>query len=278
MVTLLLTQSLIFANEKKAGVESQGVIGIYHCIKDLDGLRSSSIASEKSVPEVSAGYISISRNGNSSHTLARRCFMLLGEEIDDGNNSDRLRLKIIDSAGYGVIRDGDEMGWVTGEGWLYNPEERDQFAVSCIKITYDYDNTIDDGRKNKGLVAHRKGIRNVWYEIVSYMQGRGATDVRSRVVLGNNCCVASYGSIRHVEDLERFGGVRAPEIIGIMTREPILVLDKEAIKNINKSDFNFLGRGISFDAKDSSDSLSGGLVYVKRKLFSSDDEDDHKEL
>ena len=202
--------------------------------------------------------------------------MLLGDEMyDNEGNSNRLKLKVIDSKGYGVVRDDDDIGLVTNEGWLYNPEERDKFTVSCTKITHDYDDSISNssGNDDDSLTKYRKKISLAWHGISSHMQETAIEEPYR--VMSNNCCTVSYESIRHVRDDKREQGS---------------ILDENAIKKINKRDFNFLGMGISFDASDdgflhyiaglfrsSSDSVSGGLVYIKRKVFSDGDKD-KKEL
>lgn len=106
--------------------------------------------------------------------------------------------------------------------------------ASCSRITQNY---IDDS-----LIAHKKKAASVWRAVVSDMEDDAEKEQYH--IKNHNCYTVSCENIRTNKEL----------------------LDEEAIKNINKRDFNFLGMRISFNKYDDS-----FWYYIKGLFRSSSD-------
>jgi hypothetical protein len=214
LLASLISVSMVLAEQAEFHPNERRMT-LYFCSKDLDMLGSSSIPSDKSVEGYPDNhYISVGDGDDEKHTFLRHCFILLGDEIIALNNGRKIVMRIINSAGYMVIRDNDQYGYVVGEPWLARKEERDKFTISCARI-------MQEGDVGNNKYVSGRAVVDVFDKLEAAMKHDAKSSPYN--AWAHNCCSVAYNGILN---------------------SPFL---KDAVKNINIRDYNLLGRGIEFE-------------------------------
>jgi hypothetical protein len=250
IASVFLLSSLVFADSAS---DIDMSMGIYFCTKDLRSLESSFVEAEK--PIIKDGDIFVKSNlDDKDHTFLRHCFFIVADvnEMSSSAISDDtpthpgqwLRLRNLDSAGYGLPVRGSKQGRVVSEEWLSDEEALTKFTVSCTPLLEEsklVKEELENCEKNgcdditQEDIINGTKIRDIiwakWENLCNAM--RMIASQREYNLVSNNCCSVAYGGALNV-------GFN--------------------MSNISKRNFNICGMGISLDEYDRSLDISKGLL------------------
>jgi hypothetical protein len=149
----------------------------------------------------------------------------------------KLLIEVVSARGISrIIKDGKLMK-ETKDGdeteWLFDPEERRKFTISCIPFVLEGDTIIKNGSHAD---VTKDDVEEIWNRCYSAFKSRVKTKNKYHGIW-NNCCTSAFESVKQVADESEDFDL------------------KPNLRRINIRDYNLLGVGIPLH--DTNDLLIG---------------------